>query len=887
MMGVDSVAYHRATVLAAGDDHPGAALRYYGTRGETPLAWGGSLAPRLGLTGRVADEAYDAVFGLGGVVDPATGQRLVRTTRPGVELVVSAHKSVAVLGVLGAVDDMHAIVDAETDATIAFLDTWFRRQGGRRGRARTHTSGLLWARTRHLTTRAGDPEPHDHVLIANLSEMLDDLGGWKALDTGGLRDLVHAATMVGRLAAAERAVELGYAIEPDAGPSGKLDHWRITGIPDHVLELFSKRSAEIDAEMESVGFDSYRARGIATRNSRAAKGDPVGRVDLWHAWRDELTAAGINPRDLRSRVAEIARRRNVPARTLPASERVEIARGLLATDGPLAERKAFTRADVIRNAAPQLYGCHSEELDHVVAEVLHHSDAIALVGQPGARGRAWAVASVLETENAIADTAAKLAARTDAPACPELAGRADAVAQARIDGHRLTAGQAGAAHSVLTSGRGLDVIVGIAGSGKTTTLKVVHYAFAAKSYRVLGTATSGQAARGLRDGAEVEAFTVASLTHRLDHQRLHLDTRTVVLIDEVGMTDDRSLLRLLTAIDAAGAKAVMIGDHRQLSAVGPGGALEAVIARHPDAVNVLDQNIRQSDPAERAALEQLRNGDAAIAVDWYATKGRITTAPTRTDTIRAAVEAWSRDRDAGRHTILLAWRRADVAALNRAARTDRIARGDLKGSEMEAPGGRRYAAGDQVVMLTPDLDRRWVTSERGQVTAVRGQSLTIRFAHNREVALSGAEIDAERLDHAYALTVHRTQGATVDTAHVLADSGGRELAYVAMSRARTTTHVYAVADGLDQARDDLTRDWTADRRDRWIHDIDRPATTGERAHPALAPVTHGDDPSVRQEGASLDDEAATHERKVQEIRRRLDALEDRAHQSPGSGLGLG
>jgi conjugative relaxase-like TrwC/TraI family protein len=888
MMGVDSVGYHRATVLAAGDDHPGAARRYYGTRGESPLEWGGSLAPRLGLTGEVTDEAYDAVFGLGGAVDPATGWRLVRTTRPGVELVVSAHKSVAVLGVLGAIDDMHAIVDAETDATMAFLDTWFQRQGGRRGRAqtRTHTSGLLWARTRHLTTRAGDPEPHDHILIANVCEMLDHLGGWKALDTGGLRDLVHAATMVGRLAAAERAVELGYAVEPDPGPSGKLDHWRIRGIPDHVLELFSKRSREIDEELESTGFDSYRARGIATRNSRAPKSGIDG-VDLWQAWRDELTDAGINPRDLRSRVEAIARRRNEPPRTLTPAERTDIVAGLLAADGPLAARKAFTRADLIRNAAPLLYGCQADELDQIVTEVLHNPDAIALVGQPGARGRAWAVASVLNTEDAIANTAARLADRADAVTCSELTDHADAFSQVRVDGHRLTAGQARAAHAVLTSGRGLDVIVGVAGSGKTTALKVVHHAFAAEGYRVLGTATSGQATRRLREGAKVESFTVASLVHRLDRGRIILDPRTVVLIDEAGMTDDRSLLRLLVAVDHARAKAVMIGDHRQLSAVGPGGSLEALTARHPDAVHVLDQNIRQRDPAERAALDHLRHGDPAIAVDWYATSGRITTSPTRTDTIRAAVEAWSRDREDGQETILLAWRRADVAALNRAARADQIAKGNVTGPELTAPGGRRYAVGDQIVTLTPDLDRRWVTSERGQIAAVHDQGLTIQFERDRSVTLSGSEIDEDHLDHAYALTVHRTQGATVDTAHVLADGGGRELTYVAMSRARTTTHVHAVADNLDQARDDLTRDWTTERRDRWVHDVDEILDESGRPRPTLATRIEG--PTILETGDSGDhpEGVAEHQRAVDLITRRLDGLQRRKDEPPERGLGLG
>jgi conjugative relaxase-like TrwC/TraI family protein len=80
--------------------------------------------------------------------------------------VVAAHKSVALLGLIGRAEDMHAILDAETDATMATLDAWMTARGGRRGRAqtRTKTHGLTWAVTRHATSRAGDPEPHDHLL---------------------------------------------------------------------------------------------------------------------------------------------------------------------------------------------------------------------------------------------------------------------------------------------------------------------------------------------------------------------------------------------------------------------------------------------------------------------------------------------------------------------------------------------------------------------------------------------------------------------------------------------------------------------------------------------------------------------------------------------------
>jgi hypothetical protein len=183
MMGVDSVEYHRATVLDRQDDHPGAALAYYAERGESPLTWGGGGASRLGLAGNVTPEHYEDVFGPGGARHPVTGGRLVRTKRPGLELVVSVHKTVAELGVIGRAEDMHRILDAERDGTLAYLETLTRERGGRRGRAATATptSGLFYATTRHATSRAGDPCLHDHVLIANIVEMLDERGDGRRL----------------------------------------------------------------------------------------------------------------------------------------------------------------------------------------------------------------------------------------------------------------------------------------------------------------------------------------------------------------------------------------------------------------------------------------------------------------------------------------------------------------------------------------------------------------------------------------------------------------------------------------------------------------------------------------------------------------------------------
>ncbi len=886
MMGIDSVEYHRSTVLGRADDHEGAALGYYGSRGETPLEWGGRLAQRLGLVGAVDDAGYEAIYGRGGAHDPHLGRRLVSTRRPGVELVVATHKTVAVLGIIGRADDMHAILDAESDATMAFLDEWFARQGGRRGKAqrRTATSGLLWARTRHATSRAGDPLPHDHVLIANVTEMLDRTGGWKALDTAGIRDLVHAATMAGRMAAAAKAVELGYAIEPDHGPSGRLDHWGIAGVPAEVAEVFSKRSADIEDELAQKGFRSYRARGIAARNTRDPKQSESPEA-LLVRWLAELDSMGWTTRKLNHRLQHVQRRQYRPLRTLTEAERAELVRSLIGPGGPLAERKAFTRDGVVRVAAPHLYGCVPEELDRVVTAIVRHPEAVPLVGQPGARGRAWAAASALATEAAIEHIAQRL---TERNGCAVVPAAADAIAaKERALSAALTAGQRRVAEQITTSGRGLDLVVGVAGSGKTAALDVARSAFEAAGYRVLGTAISGQAARTLGEAAGVESRTIASLVWRLEHGSLRLDDRTVLLIDEAGMADDPAMLKLLAAVDVAGAKAVVIGDHRQLGAVGPGGGLEALVNRHGPAVHLLDENIRQRDPAERRALEELRTGSVAAAVEWYRTNERLVTAPSRDEALDAAVDAWFANVRAGREAVLMAWRRSDVAALNERAREHFIEAGLVSGPELESPGGRRYAAGDRVVTLTPGERGRFVTSERGTVTAVHRGELTVRFDDSRSQTLGGEELAADHLDHAYAVTVHRMQGATIDRAHVFADGGGRELAYVAMSRAREASGVYVVADDLDQAAEDLTVEWSANRRQRWVLDVDQTAGPDDKTRPHLAPRTAKvvQVARLRAERDAVAAVAPDARLNALDMRLRLEALESDSRERP-AGLGL-
>jgi hypothetical protein len=172
---------------------------------------------------------------------------------------------------------------------------------------------------------------------------------------------------------------------------------------------------------------------------------------------------------------------------------------------------------------------------------------------------------------------------------------------------------------------------------------------------------------------------------------------------------------------------------------------------------------------------------------------------------------------------MMAWRRANVAALNARARQAMQETGRLSGPELQV-AGNTYQAGDRIVTLASSAHGQLVTSQRGQVVGVDPDAggLTVRMDDGRIHALGADQIGPDKLALGYATTVHRSQGATFETAHLFADGGGRELGYVAMSRARDTAHIHAVADNIYQAVEDLTWDWSREKRQAWAIDTGTP-----------------------------------------------------------------
>ena len=792
MMGADSVAYHRETIIERGDDFPGAALEYYASRGETPLLWGGSGAQSLGLVGPVDNPSYDALYGPGGACDPKTGERLVNARRPGMELVIAAHKSRSrTRGARsgggharhhGRRTGRHARLPGRTDQRAG-------RTAGRGRASRRRPPG--WSTPTPAMPPPGPATPAltTTCCIANVDRDVDEQGreqgpGHDPLAGAPPRRHHGRPGGLGR-----QAVELGYGIEADPGPSGKLGHWRIAGIPDEALAVHSKRAAEINEAVAEKGFATYQARQVAARETQKSKRHtPV--EELVPRWRAELTHAGFAPERL---VADIERaghayqRQHSGVNIIGNRSLATLATDVLGPRGILSDRKVFSKRDVIVAVAPSVFGLPARELEKATERVLRDPDAIPLVGVPRASEQAFSTAHVISTELAIEQAVERGVENLGAArVTPEVAS--DAVArQGAVLGSPLTPGQQAAVMGIATSGRGVELVEGVAGSGKTTVMAAVRDAFESAGFTVVGTSTSGQAARTLgREAGLTDSRTLASLRWRLEHEQMRLTEGHVLVLDEAGMASDRDIAFLLEQARHARSKVVMVGDDRQLGAVSVGGSMGALVERHGGIVHALDQNVRQHNESERAALVELRAGDVTRAVEFYLANQRVVTERTRDEALNTLVDQWARDTLAGKDAAMFAWRRANVAELNRLARVQMTAEGRLSGPELVAPGGTAYAAGDRIVTLAPAAEGQVVTSERGVVTAVdlEAQRLAIETEDGKRYWFAQEAIGQSKLAHGYATTVHRSQGATHDIAHVYEDGGGRELAYVAVSRAR-------------------------------------------------------------------------------------------------------
>ena len=594
-------------------------------------------------------------------------------------------------------------------------------------------SALVVSRWQHRTSRSGDPQLHTHCAVLNKGRIVGD-DKWRALDG----QAIYAASAAGNaryLAALESEMTDRLGVEWSA-PTGAARE--IVGIPAELRSLWSKRAADIaSAVREEVGSPEGRGRahhsgrtyyrmlrGVRLR-TRAPKPDgPAPHPDeLRNGWETEMARAGFDGDSILERT--LATREHVGAEGVDVDQVVSRVFDALhdqsstwSTWGVEAAVRMHLPAallDADRNNPARVLRPGQAEQDEIVARLVGDitgqmvNVTNTVIDSNGPTGMHRWTSNLLLTAEADLVDAAQTQAVFALPAgdvIPEF-------------GERLSVSQRAAALGVSTSTRQLDVLVGPAGSGKTTTMRALADHWRNNGSQVLGLATSQVAADQLGEAAGINAentarwFAAANSrcrTYDADPSDpaqwarwgARLEPGTLIIVDEAAMVPTLDLQRIQQAAKVAGCKVLAVGDPLQLDAPGAGGAFGLMVS--DDRVNTLhlEEIHRFNHQWERSASTRMREGDGTV-VDLYADYQRIQ-GGTEAEMYTQVLDAWTADHTV-RETVMVTQTNDQASALARAAREHLIGAGTVNPSHRVAlRDGNEASTGD--VIRTRRNDRQ-------------------------------------------------------------------------------------------------------------------------------------------------------------------------------------
>ncbi|MFH1558564.1 MAG: Ti-type conjugative transfer relaxase TraA [Pseudomonadota bacterium] len=495
------------------------------------------------------------------------------------------------------------------------------------------------------------------------------------------------------------------------------------------------------------------------------------------------------------------------------------------------ERSTFDERDIAR--ALHRYVDDPEDFANIRARLMGSPDLVTLRPQKidpetgrAAEPAVFTTREMLRVEHGMARSADNLALHGGFGVVAARAAAAIKAVETRDPEKplKLDAEQVDAVHHVTSDGA-ISAVVGLAGAGKSTLLAAARVAWERDGRRVLGAALAGKAAEGLEDSSGIASRTLASWELAWAKERDRLNRGDVLVIDEAGMVSSQQMARVLKIVDDAKAKVVLVGDAMQLQPIQAGAAFRVIADRIGFAE--LAGVRRQRDEWARNASRLFARGEVETALDAYAQHGHIVEAATREDAIGRMVADWTEARGAlarttlaegerhpsrGEEMLVLAHTNEDVRHLNAALRKVLIDDGALTQSRTFATerGTREFATGDRIIFLEnarfveprakhlgPQHVKNGMLGSVTSTTDERGRTLlTARLDNGREVVFG--EDTYRNIDHGYAATIHKAQGATVDRTFVLATGMmDQHLTYVAMSRHRDRADLYAAQEDFE------------------------------------------------------------------------------------------
>jgi len=840
----------RTVAVEAGDYY----LAADGERVEAPGRWvlGPQGAAALGVdAGRsVAAEQFQAVMA---VRNPSTGGRLRAGGAGGsavaaIDATFSAPKSVSAVWALASPQlraGIEAAQERAVDAALAHATEFVpmvRRRVDRETVLRETPAELLATSWRHTTARAvagrpPDPQLHSHVVLHGAVRQGD--GRVVAIESRAW--LVHQRE-VGAAYRAQLARELGglgFGIEAGTGRGGR--YFELAGVPQGLVEQWSgrhrqvraaidqrlsERVAELQGQVDAGGSGADAAAGrlaalersgqllpseqrAVAMSTRAAKGEGGLQTagDLDQAWWQTASEHGFDARSVQA--LRGSDRAVAVAESELAIERRILSR-LTEFDATFAAREARAVAlEVVAGGDPAA-GLAALERLRERREILELAD-----GRETTRRHRGA-------ERAAVTAARALANETSPAISPELVD--EEVSELRsalaLDGMQL-ADEQEQAMRVACSDRRLTVIVGQAGTGKSTALTGVARAHQAAGQQVVVCSTGAQAAERLtaelaQEGVNAAGYSTAALQAAVARGAVQLGPEVTVIHDEAALASTREQAWLLDTAAGGGARVIEVGDPRQSGAVGAGGLWPLIeqAASESGGLVELSRIVRAKDAADRRDQVRWRAGEHDQALTGYAARGRVVVESTQRQAEDRALEAAHVDRREG-HSALVVVQTSNeqLDGLNARAQALRVQDNEL-GGQAVALAGRPYGlyAGDEIVLRAASTHPQLGAvrnGTRGLVLDVADdeQTAIVALADGRQAGWDRGQLDAASARLGYVSHTWPAQGQTVDRAHVIAgehaDANGT---YVALTRARESTRLYASAERLDVGDQDGGRE---------------------------------------------------------------------------------
>ena len=381
------------------------------------------------------------------------------------------------------------------------------------------------------------------------------------------------------------------------------------------------------------------------------------------------------------------------------------------------------------------------------------------------------------------------------------------------EGRILSSDQAAAVENIVTSGRQVDVLVGPAGAGKTTSLEKLRelWELTHGANTVRGLAPTARAAEVLAESLGIQTENTAKWLHETargtdtkDGVDYQLRPGELMIVDEASIGGTLALDAIRAQVQAAGAKLLLVGDWAQLAAVDAGGAFGLLASERQDVAELVNLHRFTAD-WEADASKLLRLGKTA-GLDAYIEHDRVFAGLDET-IIDQAVDAWRTDEatlnDSGDRlvSLLIAPTNEMVERLNTIARSWRIDQGDVDVTQETAIASGVASPGDRIVTrqnartLRTDHDRWVKNNDEWVVAGINPDTGDIVAVAGEEYVTLPADYCRDHVQLAYATTAHRSQGRTVDTAHTIVDSSAsRETFYVAMTRGKRSNKAYVVVD---------------------------------------------------------------------------------------------